>query len=346
MKVGVMAGYWGAGPPRRIEQTLAEAEALGVDSFWTAESYGSDALTPLAWWGSRTSTIALGTSVCQMAARTPTALAMAAQTIDHLSGGRLILGIGASGPQVVEGWYGTPYPRPLERTREYVSIMRAVWARDEPVTFDGRHFQLPLDGGTGLGKPLKSIVHPLRADIPVYMGAEGPKNVALAAEIADGWTPLWFSPKTDGFYRAALADGFARETARRTADDFEIANVCWLVEDDDVERAAARLKPVVALYVGGMGAKGANFHNDVFVRMGWGEVCAEIQSLYLAGRSDLAAQAVPTAMVEDVALVGPVDKICEDIVTRWKPTCLTTLILGGWPRREESRNRILEAVRA
>ncbi|MFI6313922.1 LLM class F420-dependent oxidoreductase [Nocardia fusca] len=345
MKIGIAAGYWGAGPPRRMEETVAEAEALGVDSFWTAESYGSDALTPLAWWGAKTERIALGTSVCQISARTPTALAMAAQTIDHLSGGRLILGIGASGPQVVEGWYGRPYPRPLERTREYIEIMRAVWAREAPVTYQGRHYELPCSGGTGLGKPLKSIVHPLRRDIPVYLGAEGPKNVALAAEIADGWTPLWFSPKSDAFYRAALAEGFARPGARRTAADFEVANVCWLVEHDDVERAAARLKPVIALYAGGMGAKEANFHNDVFVRMGWGEACAEIQELYLSGRPERAAQAVPTEMVEDVALIGPVDKICEDLVNRWKPTCLTTLILGGWPR-PESRQRILEAVRS
>ncbi|KAF0960754.1 LLM class F420-dependent oxidoreductase [Rhodococcus sp. T7] len=343
MKVGIAAGYWGSGPPRNVDRMLAEAEALGVDSFWTAETYGSDALTPLAWWGSRTSTIKLGTAVCQMSARTPTALAMAAQTVDHLSGGRVIVGIGASGPQVVEGWYGQPYPRPLERTREYVEIMRAVWAREKPVTYEGRHYQLPLDGGSGLGKPLKSIVHPLREDIPVYLGAEGPKNVALAAEIADGWTPLWFSPKSDEFYRAALAEGFGRDGARRSPSDFEIANVCWLVENDDVEKAAAKIKPVVALYAGGMGAKGANFHNDVFARMGWTEVCAEIQELYLRGRPDLAAQAVPTEMVEDVALIGPADKICEDIVNRWKPTCLTTLILGGWPR-PENRERILEAV--
>lgn len=345
MKVGIAAGYWGSGPPRNVERTLAEAEALGVDSFWTAETYGSDALTPLAWWGAQTSTIKLGTSVCQMSARTPTALAMAAQTLDHLSGGRVIIGIGASGPQVVEGWYGQPYPRPLERTREYIEIMRQVWAREEPVTYAGRHYQLPLRGGSGLGKPLKSIVHPLRTDIPVYMGAEGPKNVALAAEIADGWTPLWFSPKSDEFYRKALAEGFARDGARRTADDFEIANVCWLVENDDVEKAASRLKPTVALYAGGMGAKGANFHNDVFARMGWGDVCAEIQELYLSGRADLAAQAVPTAMVEDVALVGPADKIIEDIESKWKPTCLTTLILGGWPK-PENRERILEAVQS
>ncbi|MFD6061686.1 LLM class F420-dependent oxidoreductase [Rhodococcus wratislaviensis] len=343
MKVGIAAGYWGAGPPRNVDRMLAEAEALGVDSFWTAETYGSDALTPLAWWGSRTSTIRLGTAVCQMSARTPTALAMAAQTIDHLSGGRMIVGIGASGPQVVEGWYGQPYPRPLERTREYVEIMRAVWAREKPVTYEGRHYQLPLAGGSGLGKPLKSIVHPLREDIPVYLGAEGPKNVALAAEIADGWTPLWFSPKSDEFYRAALAEGFGRDGARRSPSDFEIANVCWLIENDDVEKAAAKIKPVVALYAGGMGAKGANFHNDVFARMGWTDACAEIQELYLRGRPDLAAQAVPTEMVEDVALIGPADKICEDIVNRWKPTCLTTLILGGWPR-PENRERILEAV--
>lgn len=345
MRVGIAAGYWGAGPPRNVERILTEAEALGVDSFWTAETYGSDALTPLAWWGAQTSTIKLGTSVCQMSARTPTALAMAALTLDHLSGGRMIIGIGASGPQVVEGWYGQPYPRPLERTREYIEIMRKVWAREEPVTYSGRQYQLPLQGGSGLGKPLKSIVHPLRNDVPVYMGAEGPKNVALAAEIADGWTPLWFSPKSDEFYRKALAEGFAREGARRTEDDFEVANTCWLVENDDVEKAASRLKPTVALYAGGMGAKGANFHNDVFARMGWGDVCAEIQELYLSGRPELAAQAVPTEMVEDVALVGPADKIIEEIETKWKPTCLTTLILGGWPK-PENRERILEAVQS
>ena len=345
MRVGIAAGYWGSGPPRNVERMLAEAEALGVDSFWTAETYGSDALTPLAWWGAQTSTIKLGTSVCQMSARTPTALAMAALTLDHLSGGRVIIGIGASGPQVVEGWYGQPYPRPLERTREYIEIMRQVWAREKPVTYSGRHYQLPVEGGSGLGKPLKSIVHPLRGDIPVYMGAEGPKNVALAAEIADGWTPLWFSPKSDEFYRKALAEGFARDGARRTAEDFEIANVCWLVENDDVEKAASRLKPTVALYAGGMGAKGANFHNDVFARMGWGEVCAEIQELYLSGRPDLAAQAVPTAMVEDVALIGPADKIIEEIENKWKNTCLTTLILGGWPK-PENRERILVAVQS
>lgn len=345
MKIGISAGYWSAGPPFGVEQQLAEAEQLGVDSFWTAEAYGSDALTPLAWWGAATSRITLGTSICQIAARTPTALAMAALTLDHLCGGRFVLGIGASGPQVVEGWYGQPYPRPLERTREYVEIMRAVWAREEPVAYDGRHYQLPLRGGAGLGKALKSTVHPLRSEIPVYMGAEGPKNVALAAEIADGWLPLWFSPKSDGFYRAALAEGHGRAGARRQPADFEIAGVVPVIEHDDVEAAAGLMKPMLALYIGGMGARGANFHHDVFVRMGWQEVCEEVQDLYLAGKRDLAAQAVPTELVEDVALVGPADKIVEELERRWSETCLTTMIIGGLPR-PEVRDRILEAVRA
>ncbi|HVW44879.1 MAG TPA: LLM class F420-dependent oxidoreductase [Amycolatopsis sp.] len=344
MKVGFQAGYWGSGPPAKIEQRLAEAEALGVDSFWTAEAYGSDALTPLSWWGGRTTRMRLGTSVCQMSARTPTAMAMAALTLDHLSGGRFLLGIGASGPQVVEGWYGQPYPRPLERTREYVEIMRAVWAREEPVRFEGRHYHLPHPGGSGLGKALRSTVHPLREDIPVLLGAEGPKNVALAAEIADGWIPLWFSPKSDVFYREALNEGFARPGARRSAGDFEVAAVVPLVEDDDIERAATRLRPLIALYVGGMGTKDVNFHGTVFARMGWAEECAKVQELYLAGRKEDAAAAIPLEMVEDVALIGPADKICEDIERRWRPTCVTTMILAGWPR-PAVRERILAAVR-
>lgn len=343
MQIGLGAGYWSAGPPAGLEEQLDRANQMGIDSFWTAEAYGSDALTPLAWYGSRTKA-KLGTSVCQMSARTPTALAMAALTIDHLSAGRMILGIGASGPQVVEGWYGQPYPRPLERTREYVDIMRQVWAREKPVTYNGKHYQLPLDGGAHLGKALRSTVHPLRAEIPVYLGAEGPKNVALAAEIADGWIPLWFSPKSDDFYRAALAEGFAKEGARQSADSFEIASMAWVIEDDDVERAASHIKPAIALYAGGMGAKGANFHKDVFVRMGWGDTVDEIQDLYLNGRAKDAAAAVPTAMVEDVALVGPADKIIEEWQNNWAGTCLTTLILGGLPAGPNS-DRIIDALR-
>jgi F420-dependent oxidoreductase-like protein len=344
MKVGIGAGYWSAGPPQGVVQQLEEAEALGLDSFWTSEAYGSDALTPLAWWGARTSTIKLGTSICQMSARTPTALAMAAMTLDHLCDGRLLLGIGASGPQVVEGWYGQSYARPLERTREYVDIMRQVIARESPVTYDGVQYQLPLKSETGLGKALKSTIHPMRTSIPILIAAEGPKNVALAAEIGDGWLPLWFSPKSDGFYREALAEGFARRDGA-AANDFEIANTVWMMENDDIELAASFLKPVLALYIGGMGAKGANFHHDVFVRMGWAEECAAIQNAYLAGDRQTAIALVPTAMVEDVALVGPADKIVEEIETKWRATCLTTVILGGWPR-EETRSRIIDAIRA
>jgi F420-dependent oxidoreductase-like protein len=245
---------------------------------------------------------------------------------------------------VVEGWYGQAYPRPLERTREYVAILRAVMARDERVTFDGAQYQLPYRGGSGLGKPLRSTIHPYRPSMPILLGAEGPKNVALAGEIADGWLALWFSPKSDDFYRDALQEGFARPGAHSTAAGFEAAGTVSLIEHDDVEVAASFLKPFLALYIGGMGAKGANFHHDVFVRMGWGEACEAIQDAYLAGDRDGAAALVPTALVEDVALIGPVDKIVEEIERSWRSTCLTTMVLGGWPR-PESRQRILDAIR-
>src|SRR3954449_3149153 len=215
LKLGLMLGYWFAGPPPDAEAQIAAAEDLGFDSMWTAEAYGSDCFTPLAWWGSRTSSMKLGTSVCQISGRTPATAAMTALTLDHLCGGRAILGLGASGPQVVEGWYGQPYPKPLARTREYVEIIRKVLARDEPVTYDGEFYQLPYQGGAGLGKPVKSITHPLRKDLTIYLAAEGPKNVSLAAEIADGWLAIYYSPRVDDFCRAALNEGFARPGALR-----------------------------------------------------------------------------------------------------------------------------------
>src|SRR2546429_1274573 len=193
LKLGLSLGYWAGGPPPGMHEAILEADRLGFDSVWTAEAYGSDALTPLAWWGSHTTRIRLGTGICQMAARTPTATAMAAMTLDHLSEGRFILGLGASGPQVVEGWYGQPYPKPLARTREYIDVIRQVLAREAPLELQGEHYPIPFPGGTGLGKPLKSIVHPLRPDIPIYVAAEGPKNVALTAEIADGWLAIYYS---------------------------------------------------------------------------------------------------------------------------------------------------------
>ena len=325
-----MTGYWGAGPPTGVEESIRTAEDLGFDSVWTAEAYGSDALTPLAWWGSKTSRIKLGTAIAQMSARAPTATAMAAMTMDHLTGGRFVLGIGASGPQVVEGWYGQPYPRPLARTREYVEILRRVIAREDPVAFDGAHYSLPSAGGTGLGKPLKSTIHPLRTDIPIYLAAEGPKNVALSAEICDGWLPFWFSPKSDGFYRDALAEGFARPGSRHTLDTFEVACPVPVVIDDDPERAADVIRPTLALYVGGMGAKGANFHYDVIARMGYEDEAARIQELYLTGEKDQAIASIPLGMVEDVALVGPIGKVREEL-PKWKDTVITTMLIAGPP---------------
>jgi F420-dependent oxidoreductase-like protein len=236
----------------------------------------------------------------------------------------VLLGIGTSNPQVVEGWYGQPYPRPLERTREYVEILRAIIARDEPVVYHGKHYQLPYPGGTGLGKPLRSILHPYRTAIPVYLGAEGPKNVALAAEIADGWNTIFFSPSMNGFYEAALAEGFARAGARHTADTFDVVGgPMRIIVDDDVERAADLLRPSLALYIGGMGARGVNYHHEVFARMGYEAEAAAIQDRYLAGDKRGAIAAVPTAMVEDVALIGPWAKIADEI-QRWRHTVITT----------------------
>jgi F420-dependent oxidoreductase-like protein len=329
MDLGLIIGYWpSSGPPPDAAEQVATAERLGFRSIWTAEAYGSDCFTPLAWWGSATQRVQLGTAITQISARTPASTAMTAITLDHLSGGRLILGLGVSGPQVVEGWYGQEYARPLARTREYVEIVRRIVAREEPVEFVGDHYRMPLVGGTGLGKPLKSIVRPLRPDIPIYLGAEGPRNVALAAEICDGWLPMFFSPRADRFYREALAEGFARPGARRRPEDFEVACVVPIILGEDVEACADLLRPTLALYVGGMGARDRNFHKDVFARLGYEDVCEKVQEEYLAGRKAEAAALIPTAMVEDVYLIGPRDKVRDDLEV-WRETCVSTLLVTG-----------------
>ena len=328
LRLGLSLGYWGSRQPEGQAELVATAEELGLDSVWTSEAYGSDALTPLAWLGSRTRRLRLGTAIAQMSARTPVATAMAAMTMDHLSGGRFVLGLGASGPQVVEGWYGQPYPKPLARTREYVEILRATFRR-EVVTSAGEHYPIPVAGGSGLGKPLRSTLHPLRTEIPVLLAAEGPKNVALAAEIADGWMPLFYAPSDDAGYRAALAEGFARRPGGRP-DGFEVACMVDVEIDDDVEAAADRLRPKLALYVGGMGARGANFHYEVFARMGFEEECARIQTLYLDGAKAEAAATVPLEMVEKVALVGPREKIAGEMGA-WRDSPVTTLLVAGTP---------------
>jgi len=348
MKIAVSAGYWSAGPPPGAADLFQAAERLGLDQIWTAEAYGSDAWTPLAWWGSRTSRVHLGTAVSQLSARPPVTLAMTAMTMDHLTQGRVLLGIGTSNPQVVEGWYGQPYPRPLERTREYIDIVRQVIARREPVSYDGKHYQLPLPaerGGTGLGKPLRSILHPYRTEIPIYLGAEGPKNVALAAEIADGWNAIFFSPAMNDFYAAALAEGFARPGARQSRDTFDVVGgPLAIIVDDDAERAADLVRPTLALYIGGMGARGVNFHHEVFARMGYEAQARAIQDFYLAGDKKSAIAAVPTKLVEDVALIGPWAKITDEI-QRWKQTVLTTFSVNCDPRHLEKVTALVRLAR-
>ncbi|MBX3094566.1 MAG: LLM class F420-dependent oxidoreductase [Cryobacterium sp.] len=331
MRLGYAVGYWKQGPPPGALKAIRTAERLGFESVWTAEAYGSDAFTPLAWWGSRTRRVKLGTGIAQLSARTPTAAAMAALTLDHLSGGRAILGLGASGPQVVEGWYGQPFPKPLARTREYVSIIRDVLARERPVEAAGPHYPLPLTGDstTGLGKPLRSTVHPLRPDLPIYLAAEGPKNVALSAEIADGWLPFLFSPRADDEFASYLSAGFAlRDPSLRPAADFEVAVQLAVIPHPDVEAAADLVRPMIALYVGGMGSREANFHRNVLDRLGYGEACDRIQEFYLAGRKAEAIAAVPTALVEEVALIGPPEKIREELDV-WEKSVVTTLLVQG-----------------
>src|SRR5438309_916783 len=329
MKLGLATGYWSAGPPAGVEESIAEADRLGFDSMWTAEAYGSDALTPLAWWGAGTENIRLGTAIAQISARTPAATAMAAMSLDHLSQGRFILGLGVSGPQVVEGWYGQSFAKPLARTREYISILRSIWARQGPVTNDGPHYPLPLPNGTGLGKPLKASIHPLREDIPIYLGAEGPKNIALCAELCDGWLAMLFSPTVyDELYRPSLTEGFSRPGARRSAEDFEVCATVPLIVTDDLEAAADALRPFYALYFGGMGAKGANFHANVPIRMGYEKEVAEVQDLYLSGKKDEAGAKIPTALIEEMSLIGPRDKIRDDL-ERWRESVVTTLLISG-----------------
>ena len=330
MKLGLAIENWRTGPPTEIEAAIAAAEESGFDSVWASEAYGPDALTPLAWWGARTTRLKLGTSIVQMSARTPAATAMAAMTLDHLSGGRVILGLGASGPQVVEGWYGQPYPKPLARTREYFALVRAIIAREGPVEYAGEYYTLPYPGGTGLGKPLRSSLHPLRAEIPLYLAAEGPKNVALAAEIADGWLPFFYAPRHDHLYRAALAEGFARPGARHTPADFEIAAPVPVVLDADPERAADTVRPLLALYIGGMGAKGQNFHFNVFARMGYEAEATRVQELYLDGHKKEAMAAIPLALIEEVCLLGPREKV-RDALAAWKESLVSTMLLSGPP---------------
>jgi F420-dependent oxidoreductase-like protein len=330
MKLGLQLGYWGAQPPENAPELVAAAEEAGFDAVFTAEAWGSDAYTPLAWWGSQTKRLRLGTSVVQLSARTPTACAMAALTLDHLSGGRHILGLGVSGPQVVEGRYGQRFPKPLARTREYIDIVRQVLRREAPVASDGPHYPLPLtgEGTTGLGKNLKPITHPLRADVPIMLGAEGPKNVALAAEICDGWLPIFYSPRLGEMYNEWLDEGFARPGARRSREDFEICATANIVITEDRAAALAAMKPYLALYMGGMGSEDTNFHADVYRRMGYAEVVDDVTKLFRSDRKDEAAKVIPDELVDDAAIVGDIDYVRKQVAA-WKAVGVTMMVVAG-----------------
>jgi len=306
---------------------VLEAERLGFDSVWSAEAYGSDAVTLITWAAARTERIEVGTSIMQIPARTPAATAMTAITLDHLTGGRFRLGLGVSGPQVSEGWHGVAFDHPLERSREYVDIVRAILRRDQPVEYHGEHYDVPLRAGTGLGKPLKTIVHPLRPDLPIYLAAIGPKNVALAAEIADGWLPTFFAPGHADVFTAPIAEGLAKSGRARSA--FDIAPFVPVIAGDDVQMCRDLVKPQLALYIGGMGARGRNFYNSLVARYGYEAEAARVQDLYLEGRKGEAAAAVPDALVDDVALVGPKERIA-DRLEQWKGAGVDTLIGGAF----------------
>ena len=327
MRLGLNFGYWGSGPSDNIA-IAQEAERLGYHSLWTAEAYGSDAVAPLVWLAAHTQRINVGTAIMQMPARTPAMTAMTAATIDLLTGGRFLLGIGASGPQVVEGWHGIVYGKLLTRTREYVEILRTVLKRERALDYHGEYYDIPVQGGTGLGKPLKLIVHPLRPEIPIYIAAIGPKNVALAAEIADGWLPVFFSPKRVSVFRQSLDEGFARRKDGKTISDFDIAPTVAVVLGDDVDACRMRVKPNLALYIGGMGARGKNFYNDLARRYGYEEAAKTIQDFYLAGKKNEAIAAVPDELVDEVALCGPRERI-KDQLAAWRESGVTTLICGA-----------------
>jgi len=327
VRLGINVGYSGRGMGLPIG-LIQEAERLGFDVCFCAEAYGSDAITPLAWIGAQTQRIKLGTAIMQIHARTPAMTAMTAMTLDALSGGRFVLGLGPSGPQVVEGWHGVPYGKPLTRQREYVAILREILRREKPVVFDGEYYQMPNTGPgtTGLGRPLKSILHP-RADMKIYTAAISPNGVRAAAEIADGFFPVWMDPERFDVFRPHLEAGFAR-AGGKTLAEFDVAPFVSVILGDDLAACLRAVKPMLALYIGGMGARDKNFYNDYARRLGYEEAATRIQDLYLAGKRDEAIAAVPDALVDAVSLCGPPERIA-DRLQRFKDSPIGTLVVGS-----------------
>src|SRR6187551_2072916 len=331
MKLGLQLGY---DDPKGSVALAQEADRLGFHSAWTSEAWGADAVTVASWIAATTEQIGIGTAIMQIPARTPAATAMTVATLDHLSGGRVLLGLGTSGPQVVEGWHGVAWGKPLTRTREYVEIVRSALRR-ETLEHHGEHYDIPYtgEGSTGLGKPLKMILRPLRKDVPIYLAALGPKNVALAVEIADGWLPIFFSP-----HRFHEIHGPSLEGA---PEGFDIAALCPVLVDDDVQMCRDMLKPMLALYVGGMGARGKNFYNSLTQRYGFEEAAATIQDLYLGGRKGDAAMAVPDELVDEIALVGPKERISERL-DAWREAGVSTLVIQA--RQQEALEVMAELL--
>jgi len=339
IRFGLNVGYSGA--QLAIDMDLVrEAERLGFHSVWTAEAYGSDAVTPLAWIGGQTMNIHLGSAIMQMSARTPAMTASTATSLDQLSGGRFLLGLGVSGPQVVEGWHGQPFGKPLTRTREYIEIVRAIWARERPLEHQGEHYQIPYRGpaATGLGKPLRSILH--GRQIPIYIAATRPKSVAQAAEIADGWLAVWYSPYRTGFYRDALESGFRRAGGGKSLASFDVAPAVTVIQGDDVQACLDFVKPMLALYIGGMGARGKNFYNELACRYGFETAAKKVQDLYLDGKKAEATAAVPNELADEVSLVGPPARI-RDRLAAWRESGATTLICGT--RQAEAMRTLVAA---
>jgi F420-dependent oxidoreductase-like protein len=342
MRLGLHVGYWGLGlTSEQQAEIVKEAEAAGFDSVWTAEAYGSDAATILAWLAAQTETIRLGSAIFQMPARTPAMTAMTAATLDQLSGGRMLLGIGSSGPQVAEGWHGQPFARQLRRTREYVEILRKALAR-ERLEYGGEIYTLPIPGGPG--KALHLTIAPVQERMPIYIAAIGPKNTALTGEIADGWIPTFVAPEWLGEFRESLEEGAARAGGGKAIDDsFDIAPMVNLCIDDDIEKARDSVRHILALYVGGMGSRDKNFYNALVRRHGFEEAAEEVQNLYLDGKKDEAAAALPDELIDRTTLVGPKERIAERLAA-YREAGVGTLMLTPLAFDEDGRKRMIREI--
>jgi F420-dependent oxidoreductase-like protein len=332
MKLGLQLGYWGLGLTAEDQLSIVqEAERLGYDSLWSAEAYGSDAATVLAWLAAKTTRIRIGSAIFQMPARSPAMTAMTAATLDQISGGRMLLGIGSSGPQVAEGWHGQRFAKQLQRTREYVAVVRMALAR-ERVEFHGETLELPLPAG--LGKPLKLTIGPVQDEIPILLAAIGPRNTALAGEIADGWLPFMFNPEHADSLRKPLEEGAAR--AGRSLDGFRICPSVNTYVGDDIEAARDLMRPILALYIGGMGAREKNFYNALVSRYGWADAAREIQDLYLEGKKDEAAAALPDGLIDQITLCGSRDQV-RDRLRAYGASGVDTLLLTPMAFDREGR---------